>query len=170
MCEEMQDGRWTPGCFQDSNNYGYINWWKTKHENALQLDKSEEKKLEVFCCLHDPLGCADELDKDLKNYWDEMNAIILALHSGIDAKDVKNKVIKGGKNIHDLIEDKNKALQIEGLIKSATSGVFRTSCKKTRSKSNVECSKPRNSRSNRRKGIKKSKVIRWNWGYFRRNR
>lgn len=118
--EKMQDGRWTPGFFQDTNNYGYINWWKNKHENALFLDKDKEKKLEVFCCLHDPLGCADELDNDLKNYWDEMNATILALHSGIDAKDVKNEVIKGGKNIHDLIEDKNKALQIEGLIKSAT--------------------------------------------------
>lgn len=118
--EQMQDGRWTSGFFKDSNNYDYINWWKNKHENALHLDKNEEKKLEVFCCLHDPLGCADELNNDLKSCWDDMNASIIALHSGVDVKEVKNNVINGNKKIDDLILDKKKALQIEGLIKSAT--------------------------------------------------
>ena len=117
---QLEDGRWTGGLMRDLMNSAKIQWWMSYYNNVKVIEEVPDEREEVFFCLHDVLGCTDELNNELLDQWDNMDATIMAIHSGLSPKDIKGKVLNGSSNIDDLIKDKNKATQIETLVKTAT--------------------------------------------------
>ncbi len=114
---QLEDGRWTGGLMKDLMNSAKIQWWMSYYNNVKVIEEVPDEREEVFFCLHDPLGCADELAIELDDCWKEMEALIIAMQTGIDRNVVLNTIIPGDKEPEDLV-DKDKLKQIEMMHKS----------------------------------------------------
>ncbi len=108
---------WTPGEIKSSLDSGKIQWWKTYFDNVEALEDVPDERDEVFFCLHDPLGCADELAIDLDDRWKDMEALIIAIQTGIDRKVALNDIVNGSKEPNDIVS-KDRLKQIEKMHQS----------------------------------------------------
>ena len=88
---------WTPGHFTNGMDAYLIQDWKGYYDNVKVLEDKPDEQTEVFFCLHDPVGCADELAIELQNIWDYMEAIIISMQTGLDRQVVYKEIVKGNK-------------------------------------------------------------------------
>ncbi|PRY89997.1 hypothetical protein BY457_1284 [Marinilabilia salmonicolor] len=89
---------WTPGTINNWEDISAIQQWKSYYDNVEAIEENPDERDEVFFCLHDPLGCADELGIELQNKWNFMEALIVAMQTGLDRYVTLKEIVKGAKN------------------------------------------------------------------------
>ncbi len=102
--EENGEVYWTPGSISNSMELGKIQWWKEYYDNVEAIEDVPDERDEVFFCLNDALGCADELLVDLNQRWAEMESLIIAIQTGIDRNVALHEIIRLGKKPEEIID------------------------------------------------------------------
>ena len=106
-----------PGMNMEIEDQIHVQQWVSYFNNVEAIEENPDERDEVFFCLHDPLGCADELTTSLNESWMEMEAIIQSIHTGIN----KHRIFKylgTGKNNPIDRKDKDELRQLSCLINS----------------------------------------------------
>lgn len=104
--EKFQDDAWTAGEISVfESDYGIQQWMPVcNNVKAIEDEGNNDYPRNAFVCLHDPMGCADELLVNLNDKWAEMEALIITIQTGIDKYVALNKIIRQGKKPEEIID------------------------------------------------------------------
>ncbi|WP_282036629.1 toxin VasX [Saccharicrinis aurantiacus] len=116
---KLDEERWSSGSIEDNIKSGQIQWWKTYFDNVEVNEEVPDERAEVFFCLHDPIGCANDIGEDLEHHHIYLESIVESLQYGINVEDVY-KVKLANKELYEIFNLSDTVhLQVNALYNTA---------------------------------------------------